>query len=221
MRTFKIICLLITLTFPDFLFGQDNQRSFSEMLQTYYSHKDKNLIERTIDELNKPKTEFKRLKPIITGFFGALFSTDTIVRNKFNSNLNKINNEDFKELFKYLINTNIDTIYTKTPLSPEFNDMNWASFFSTGDVKYIDNIISNISLAENRIDRNLFLTGASAKWSLCSNAIQNEQVKKHLEKVKNNNKLIKEILKKEPQEFKQEMIDILKEQIAKGLWTEK
>ena len=184
-------------------------------------HKDKDLLEKTIELLNNPKTEYKRFKPILTGFFGALFSIDTIIKNNFESNINKLDNNDFKKLFKYLTSTNIDSIYSKTALSPEYNDMNWSSYFATGDVKFLDNIISNISLAENRLDRNLFLTGASAKWSLCSNARQDKQVREHLAGVNKNKKTIKDILKKESQEFKQEMIDIIKEQRAKGLWNEK
>ncbi len=97
--------------------------------------------------------------------------------------------------------------------------MNWASFFATGDVRFLDHIIGKILLAEDRIDRNLFLTGASAKWSLCSNARQDKLVKEHLTGVKENKKQIEEILKKEPQEFRQEMIDVIKEQRAKGLWN--
>lgn len=220
MNSFKTIFLLTILFFPDFSFGQENQREFSKILQTYYTNKDKDLINVTIKELNKPNSDFNRYKPILTGFYGALFSIDTIVKNNFKSNLDKLNNEKYKNLFKYLVKTNIDTIYLRTPLSPEYNDMNWASFFATADIKFIDNIVANIPLSENRIDRNLFFTGATAKWSLCSNAKQNKLVKNHLENIKSNNKYIKEILKKEPQEYKQEIIETLKKQQEKGLWTE-
>lgn len=218
MKTFKIGCLIIISSLPGLSFGQETQRSFSDILQTYYLYKDKDLIEKTVDMLNSPKTEYKRFEPLLTGFYGALFSIDTIVRNSFASNISNLVNPDFKKLFKYLITSNIDSIYSKASLSPEYNDMNWASFFATGDVKFLDKIISNISLAENRIDRNLFLTGASAKWSLCSNARQDKRVKEHLAGLKEN-KNINEILEKDPQEFRQEMIDIIKEQRAKGLWN--
>jgi hypothetical protein len=219
MKTFKIIGFAIVLLFPDLSLGQI-QRDFGDILQTYYLHKDKDLLEKTIEVLNSPQTEYKRFKPILTGFFGALFSNDVSMKNNFSSNLNKIENPDFKELIEYLTISNIDSIYSKTSLSPEYNDMNWASFFATGNTNFLDNIIANISLAENRIDRNLYLTGASAKWSLCSNARNDKIVKNHLAELKENKKAIKEILKKEPYEFKQEMITVIKEQRAKGLWTE-
>ncbi len=214
-----IVMLLITVLFSNLIYGQDSQRDFSEILQTYYLHKDKDLVEKTIEFVNNPKADYKRLEPILTGFFGALFSADSVIRNKFYTNADKFKTQEIKHLFSFLNATDIDSIYSKTPLTPAFNDMNWSSYFATGNVKFLNKIISNISLAENRIDRNLFLTGASAKWSLSSNAKQDKQVKEHLVNQKENKKAIKEILKKEPQEFKQEMKDVIAEQRAKGLWN--
>jgi hypothetical protein len=216
MRVFKIVFLIAISSFPGFSSGQE--RTFSDILQTYYLYKDKDLVEKTIQMLNSPQTEYKRFETLLTGFYGALFSIDTLTKNSFNSNLDRFQNADFKKLFKQLSTSNIDSIYSKTPLSPEYNDMNWASFFATGDVKFLNKIIANISHAQDRVDRNLFLTGASAKWSLCSNARQDKRVKEHLEGLKEN-KNIQEILDKHPQALRQEMIDIIKGQRAKGLWN--
>ena len=214
-----MIILFGTVWFSNLAYGQDSQRDFSEIMQTYYLHQDRDLVEKTIEFVNNPKADYKRLEPLLTGFFGALFSADTTVRSAFMKNSDNFQNIDFKQLFIFLNQTNIDSIYSKTPITPTFNDMNWGSYFATGNVKFLDRIISNIPLAENRIDRNLFLTGASAKWSLSSNATQDKQVKGHLSNQKENKKVIKEILKKDPEEFKQEMKDIIIEQRSKGLWN--
>ena len=48
-----------------------------------------------------------------------------------------------------------------------------------------------------------------------------EWIANHLAEQKENKKIIKEILKKEPYEFKEEMATVIKEQRAKGLWIEK
>jgi len=220
MRQFRnIIILFGTVWFSNLAYGQDSQRDFSEMMQTYYLHQDRDIVEKTIEFVNNPNADYLKLEPILTGFFGALFSADTTVRSAFMKNLDKIQNIDFKELFIFLNTTNIDSIYSKTPITPDFNDMNWASYFATGNVKFLDRIISNIPLAENRVDLNLFLTGVTAKWSLSSNARQDKQVKEHLNNQEENKKVIKKILKKDPEEFKQEMKDIIIEQRAKGLWN--
>jgi hypothetical protein len=218
MKIFRIVSLIIISSLPGLALGQETQRSLSDILQTYYLYKDKDLIEKTVEVLNSPQTEYKRFEPVLIGFYGALFSTDTVVRNSFISTLSNVVNPDFKKLFNSLTTSNIDSIYSKTPLSPEYNDMNWASYFATGDVKFLDKILGNVSLAENRVDINLFLTGASAKWSLCSNSRQDNRVKDHLSGLKEN-KNIKEILEKNPQKFRQEMIDVIKEQRAKGVWN--
>jgi len=96
--------------------------------------------------------------------------------------------------------------------------MNWSSYFATGDVKYLKKIISDIQLADDRKDMNLFLTGITARWSLCSNAKEDKKVKDYLFTLKDKSPVIGDILKKEPEEFNQEMVDVLKEQRAKGIW---
>ena len=50
-----IVMLLITVLFSNLIYGQDSQRDFSEILQTYYLHKDKDLVEKTIEFVNNPK----------------------------------------------------------------------------------------------------------------------------------------------------------------------
>ena len=218
MKKFLTILILI-VSLSNTVIGQNKERGFSDILQTYYLHKDKDITEKTIVFLNSPQADFVRLKPILTGFFGALFASDTVVKRNIISEINQLENSDFKKLFSLLDTSNIDTIYFNEKKSPAYNDMNWSSYFASGNLKYLDNIISNIHYSNERIDRNLFLTGASAKWSLCSNARQDLNVKKYLKSQKKNNKSVGEILKKEPYEFKEEMITVIKEQRAKGLWN--
>jgi hypothetical protein len=220
MKIIKVITifLLIFLVTP-FSYGQSSERNFSNILQTYYLYKDKDLVDKTIDFVNHSTMSYKRLEPILTGFFGALFLDDKDVKKSFVSNFDKIEKPDIKELLVTLSSSNIDTLYSKTKITTEYNDMNWASYFATGNVKYIDNIISKVTYENERTDINLFLAGATAKWSLCSNASQDELVKKHLNTLKDKNENIKEILQEDPQYFKNKMLEILKEQKSKGIWN--
>lgn len=220
MKIIKVITifLLIFLVTP-FSYGQSSERNFSNILQTYYLYKDKDLVDKTIDFVNHSQMSYKRLEPILTGFFGALFLDDKDVKKSFVSNFDKIKKPDIKELLVTLSSSNIDTLYSKTKITTEYNDMNWASYFATGNVKYIDNIISKVTYENERTDINLFLAGATAKWSLCSNASQDKLVKKHLNTLKDKNENIKEILQEDPQYFKNKMLEILKEQKSKGIWN--
>jgi len=220
MKTIKVISIFFLIFFvTPFSYGQSSERNFSNILQTYYLYKDKDLVDKTIDFVNHSPMSYKRLEPILTGFFGALFLYDKDVKKSFVSNFDKIEKPDIKELLVTLSSSNIDTLYSKTKITPEYNDMNWASYFATGNVKYIDNIISKVPYENERTDINLFLAGASAKWSLCSNASQDKLVKKHLNSLKDKNKNIKDILQEDPQYFKDKMVEILKEQKSKGIWN--
>ena len=184
----KIIKLISIILFIFFLnkpsYGQSSERDFSKILHTYYLYKDKDLVDKTIDYINNSPTTYENLESILKGFFGALFLSDESVKKSFNENFDRIENSDFKELLESLNSSNIDTIYSKAKITADYNDMNWASYFATGNLKYLDNIISNISYDNEREDIVLFLAGASAKWSLCSNANQDEVVKKYLESLK-------------------------------------
>ena len=220
MKITKVISIFFLIFFVSTSsYGQSSERNFSEILQTYYLYKDKDLVDKTIDFLNHSTMSYKRLEPILTGFFGALFLNDKDVKKSFVKNIDKIEKPDIKELIMTLSSSDIDILYSKAKITTEYNDMNWASYFATGNVKYIDNIISNVPYENERTDINLFLAGASAKWSLCSNANQDKLIKKHLESLKDKNENMKEILNKEPQYFKDKMVEILKEQKSKGIWN--
>lgn len=218
-KTVIILISTLALLFLNFSFGQTNNRNFGAILQSYYLYKDKDVVEKTVDFINNTTMDYNRLNPILTGFFGALFLNDTILKSKLIFNLNKVQKADIKRLLTELSFSNIDSFYSKSKITTDFNDMNWASFFATGNKKYLDNIISNIPYAENRSDINLFLTGASAKWSLCSNSKQDKVVKNYLTSLQNNNKAIKEILNQGQQYFREETVNILKKQKEKGIWN--
>ena len=96
--------------------------------------------------------------------------------------------------------------------------MCWASFFGTGDTKYLDKLISNLPYSENRADLNLFTTGFSAKWSLCLNANTYLKVKSYLIALKDKNEYLDELLRQEPEQIRDNMVTILKAQKAKGIW---
>ncbi|MBT2563400.1 hypothetical protein J7E50_01345 [Pedobacter sp. ISL-68] len=216
---FMILFLAASLLLSKISFAQNTNRDFKQILQTYYLYKDKDVVDKAIDFVNNTTMDYSRLNPIITGFFGAAFLTNEALKKDFTLNINRIEKAEFKQLFIFILSSNIDTLYSQTKISVSLNDMNWSSFFATGYTKYLDNIISHIPHMENRTDVNLFLAGASAKWSLCSNSKQNDVVNKYLNLLKDKNPLLKEILENEPQYFNEVIISILKKQKENGIWN--
>jgi len=111
--------------------------------------------------------------------------------------LSTINKSEYKILFSNIIKSNIDNEYSKMKINAAFNDLNWASFFATGDLKYVNAIISNLKYIDNRQSLDLYGAAATAKWSLCANLVD-EKVKKYLKSLKDDNVVINDIFKKTP-----------------------
>ena len=68
-----------------------------------------------------------------------------------------------------------------TDEAPWMNDMYWGAYFASGKRVYLDRLIAVTKYWEERNDRNLFLTGATALWSLAGNARTHEQVREAIE----------------------------------------
>jgi len=59
---------------------------------------------------------------------------------------------------------------------PGFLDALWASFFASGDERYVKRIISALPLVQEKSDIERMLIGGAARWSLASNAYQHPKV---------------------------------------------
>jgi hypothetical protein len=114
-------------------------------------------------------------------------------------------------------------LLARVPLSPIRNDMDWACFFATGDVRYLDDIISTLKYIGERRSLRRYITAASAKWSLTSNAISDERVRQTIEKLRAHGspdmkRLASEMLSMSPRDVRDETVAVLKEQKARGVW---
>ena len=68
-----------------------------------------------------------------------------------------------------------------TDVAPWMNDMYWGAYFASGKREYLDRLIAVTSHWDERDDRNLFLTAATALWSLAGNARTHERVREAIE----------------------------------------
>jgi hypothetical protein len=107
--------------------------------------------------------------------------------------------------------------------SPEMNDLYWGALFASGNPVYVEKILELARFAEERSDFNLWRTGATAKWSLASNARRHSLVRKILEEEKRTadkrtQDLITELLTRDPAQIKKETSDIYAQQKAAGKW---
>ena len=114
-------------------------------------------------------------------------------------------------------------VRTVTDQSPAINDMNWGAFAATGHADFVNRLIAEIPHTDEREDRNLYVTGSTACWSLGSKARTDPKVRQLLEAAKTiapprTRVLIGEILTRDPASYRQEMIQVIHEQRRKGKW---
>jgi len=216
----KIITLaLIVLGFNQTILSQNIKQNFGAILTTYYLEKDDDLIEKSIDFFNHINPNDTHIPQIIVGFYGGLFLKSPKIKKEFKLNLERFENDNIRNSFNALFNNDIEVIMFEYPISPAFNDMNWAAFFSTGDTKYLDKILKISLESNNRVDRNLFLAGATAKWSLCSNSLTHDKVKEYLESNITYKESARKILNSNPPDLYENVAKVLKEQKSKGIWN--
>lgn len=212
LALFFAFTLLLTTTTQ----AQDGEAEYGNMLQTYYSQNDPDLVGKTVAFVNTTSMPYQRLAPMLQGFFGALFQQNSALQTTFYARLAEVKPPEYQQLFQRIRRTNLDSLYAQIRPTPQLNDMNWASYFATGNTKYLDNLLHNAQYYAERKDLVLFVTGSSAMWSLSSNARQHPAVQAYLAKAKSKNAAL--ALKKEPGYFREEMAEIVRQQRAKGVW---
>ena len=107
--------------------------------------------------------------------------------------------------------------------SAGLNDVYWGAFFASGNPKFIRKLIDQLRYWDERDDLSLFFAGATAKWSLASNAQSQVGVRSALEEAKLNadkrtQELITELLAQGPAQVKQEISEIVTKQREVGKW---
>lgn len=197
--------------------AQDGEAEYGNILQTYYTQNDPELVAKTVTFVNTTSMPYQQLAPMLQGFFGALFQQNPAVKTALLARLGDVKPPEYQQLFRRLGHTSLDSLYAQARPTPQLNDMNWSSYFATGNTKYLDNLLRNTQYYEERKDLTLFVTGSSAMWSLSSNARQHPAVGAYLAKAKNKNAAL--ALKKEPGYFREEMTNIVRQQRAKGVWA--
>jgi hypothetical protein len=106
---------------------------------------------------------------------------------------------------------------------PQMNDFYWGAFFASGNPMYVKKLLELAAFATRRDDFNVWMIGATAKWSLARNSRQHALVRSLLEEEKRTSDKLKEdlvddILKRDPERMRQEMVDFRNKQIMLGKW---
>jgi hypothetical protein len=197
-----------------------NSNELNYFSQTYYQKPKPHLIPSAINYIESSGlSENPNAKAPLLMSFSCIFSQHKD-KEDWKEMISKLS-EPSKELLSRSINESPNELLASMPTSPAKNDMNWACYFATGDIEYLNNIIHTLKYLEERQDMNLFLTAASAQWSLSANS------KKHMEvmaammamqvgDVISMRSIASDILEKDPQAIRDETVKILKAQKESG-----
>jgi len=211
--------LLITIFFASISIAQHVIPSdkIGTELQSFYQHPSASLLTDIVQSIDADSSFLSKASshPPIIGFLTVAFSRYKEEYDAYQSLAIQLKYaQDFVRFCLDLSQTK-DTILNWTGHDASLNDLHWGGFFASGDSRYIDRIVSEMQYCERTDSLVLFLAGASAKWSLCSNAKNFPEVKERLEELLNSmpadlKSHIKETLNSSPNDLKNEMSESIK-----------
>lgn len=201
--------------------------ALGKFMASYYQKPNADQISSVISEMQKDGFPNKdsQLAPII-GFFAEVFAANPDKLPGWQSQIEKTTWKT-KEALELAIKSSgsLDKLLSFDPSKPNpgRNDMCWGAFFASGKEKYLEAIVQRLAYINERVSLMLYMTAASAEWSLSSNAREHPKVKQFLlEREKTAPPVIKaaidEALTNNPGELKSKMIEFAREQHKKGAW---
>jgi tetratricopeptide (TPR) repeat protein len=177
-------------------------KMFEDTIQSYYLRRSDSIVDYSIRVFNYPTTDTTNWTSSLKGFYGALLNENPEIKLEFEKRKNEIINKSIYTILDSILLQNFPEIESNQKRNPSLNDFYWGAFYATGKVKYIDKLLDNCVYSNEKEDVNLYLTGATAMWSLCSNSQDSPLVKNHLKLRKDEkNKYAKMILAKDAQYF--------------------
>lgn len=225
-RFIHFLCMaffVLTTAVAEQLSAITNQQEFSYFMHTYYLDPKPELIDSAMKLVNEAINNKKSARNPTLMSFSCMFAINKKAQQKkWKKTINGLDNPA-KTLLMEAISRTPEVLLNSTDLSPAKNDMNWACFFITGDIKYLNNIASNLEYLDERSDLNKYLTAASAKWSLAINSRSHTLVRMAMESMRIGDvpemqEIAEEILTKDPQYFLEEMKSVVKKQKESGGW---
>lgn len=199
-----------------------NDEEFSEFAHSYYRAPRPELIESAMRYLDGSSLVQKsEIRPLFEMMFSCLLHRPELRSRSWKGVVDSLN-EPTRSLLVRASTTEPETLLGRTPISPTRNDLNWACFFASGEPRYVENLIATLEHWPDRANLNLFMTSASAKWSLSSNARAHPAVAEILEAAASEEgeagRQAREALSLPAGEVERRTIEVLDSQRDRGVW---
>jgi hypothetical protein len=197
---------------------------FDAFMRTYYLRPRPDAIAYAIGTLGPSGVlQIEQAEGPVTAFFSEVFAANPSRLAEWQQVIDKQPYASKDALGRALLWSQAGGVLNLGGTSPKVNDLYWGAFFASGNPMYVKRLLELVPFADERNDFNLWATGASAKWSLASNARQQTLVVTILEGEKKTadkrmQHIIAELLTRDPASIRQEMDEIYGRQKAAGKW---
>jgi hypothetical protein len=196
----------------------------SSFAQTYYQRPRPDLIADLFSALQPTGvSEGPHAITPFVGFFSEVFAANPGRLAEWQALVPKQEASTRRLLYRALALSRAGGVLTIEGHSPAVNDMYWGAFFASGRTTYLQKLVDQLRYWDERDDQMLFFAGASAKWSLASNALSDSLVRatlagRTLTADQRTRALIDELLREGPAQVQQEMAEVVRRQSEAGKW---
>ncbi|HTK42987.1 MAG TPA: hypothetical protein VL287_15455 [Gemmatimonadales bacterium] len=196
----------------------------SSFVQTYYQRPRPELIADLIRSLPAAGlAQRPNATPPMTGFFSEVFAANPARMAEWQPLISAQDASTRGLLEQAVALSKSGGVLDLTGHSASLNDMYWGAFFATGRTVFLQKLVDQLRYVDEREDEALFLAGATAKWSLASNAESHDLVRWILKSPtlttdQRTQALISELLTEGPAQVKQEMAAVVQKQREAGKW---
>ena len=222
-----IIFMVILFVFAGCAGTQENIpeitfEDFSENLMHYFENKNDLIIYETISiyENNNYSRMLDQADNILLFFLYGIKIDDINRYNSFRDIVDKRKLQRLMNIFDTIENNDIGIFLEQQEPSPGLNDIYWTLFFSSGNVQYINHLITIINNYHNETENiNYYLAASSAMWSMALNIKTYSQVREYF--IRNNiinNELKEYILNTSPDRIQSEAVEFIRRQREMGTW---
>jgi predicted Zn-dependent peptidase len=196
-------------------------QDFSRHLMHYFENKNDLIVYEAISiyENNNYGKMLDQIDNILLFFFYGI-KVDNISRyNNFMSIIKKRELQRLINIFDTIENNDIGLFLEQQEPNPDLNDIYWTLFFSSGNVQYINYLITIINNYNNETENiNYYLAARSAIWSMALNILTYSQVREYFVNSNINNILKEYVLNTNPNIIQSETIEFIRQQKEKGIW---
>jgi len=219
-----VLPLLVAPAIAQQTSGLNTMEDVSAFMETYYLHPRPDRIGDLIDVLSPSGFVQKRTNgSVVVAFFSEIFAANPSRVAEWQERIAKQNDRIKYLLERALAVSRTGGVLRGSSHSPEANDAYWAAFFASGKPEFIYRLVDQLRYFDERNDLVLFFAGATAKWSLASNAQKYPAVRSAIENArptadKRTQGLIDELAKEDPATVKQEIGQIIQAQRQAGKW---